>query len=125
MLCAVMRRAVMPCAVMPRAVMCPNHFNAAAINCLQRLFVKAKRWKIVSDNYDVSQLFDNCDDTFKIVIKCLRYLYPDKRRHVHSTLRTRGHNFSLPKCRLQITRNSLINRILFACVYNVQFVFFF
>ena len=37
--------------------------------------------------------------------------------HVHSmTLRSRAHNFSPPKCRLQSARNSFINRILFACV---------
>ena len=38
--------------------------NAANTDNLQQLFVKAKRWQIVSDNYDVSQLLDNCDDIF-------------------------------------------------------------
>ena len=47
----------------------------------------------------------------------LRHLYPDKRHHVHSrTLRPNGRNFSLPKCRLQCTKNSFTNRILFAYV---------
>ena len=103
--------------------------NAVDRNSLQQLFVKARRWQIVSDNYDVSQLFVNCDIAlFKSSLNvnhCLRHLYPDNRRHVHSmTLRPRGHNFTLPKCRLQNTRNSFINMILFACVYNVQFVVF-
>ena len=31
--------------------------NAADIDCLQQLFLKAKRWQIVSGNYDVSHSF--------------------------------------------------------------------
>ena len=38
-----------------------GYLNATDIDSLQQLFVKAKRWHIVSDNYDVSQLFENCD----------------------------------------------------------------
>ena len=31
--------------------------NAANIDSLQQLFIKAKRWQIVTDKYDVSKLF--------------------------------------------------------------------
>ena len=98
-----------------------GYLNAANFDILQQLFVKAKRWQIVSVNYDVSHFFFNCDIAlFKSSLNvdhCLCHLYPDKRYHVHSmTLRPRGHNFSLPKCRLQSTSNSFINRILLACV---------
>ena len=98
-----------------------GYLNAEDINILQRLFVKAKQWQIVSDNYDVSQLFENSDVAlFKSSLNvnhCLRHLYPDKGHYIRSmTLRSRGHNFSLRKCRLRSTRILFIKRILFECV---------
>ena len=98
-----------------------GYLNAADIDSLQQLFAKAKRWQMVSDNYDVYQLFHNFDmELFKLSSNgnhCLRCLYPDKRHSIHGmTLRLRGHHFPLPKFRLQSTRNSFMNRILFACV---------
>ena len=93
----------------------------ADIDCMQQLFVKGKRWQIVSDIYDVPQLFGNSDMTlFKSSLNVnhyLHHLYPDKRHHVHSmTLQPLGHILSLPKCRLQCTRNSFNNRTLLAYV---------
>ena len=93
--------------------------NASDINSLQQLFLKAQRWQLTTTNYNVTKLFENCDVAlFKSSINvnhCLRHLYSEKWQHVHSmTLRTRGHNFMLPKCRLQSTRNSFINRVLFS-----------
>ena len=35
-----------------------GYLSAANIDSLQELFIKAKRWQIVTDKYDVSQLFD-------------------------------------------------------------------
>ena len=98
-----------------------GYLSAANIDILQQLFIKAKRWQIVTDKYDVFQLFDKGDMAlFKSSLNVnhwLHHLYPDKRHRVHSmTLRPCGHNFTLPKCRLQCTRNSFINRILFACL---------
>ena len=98
-----------------------GYLSAANIDSLQQLFIKTKQWQIVTDKYDVAQLFDKGEMAlFKSSLNanhCLRHLYPDKRHHLHSmTLRPRGHNFTLPKCRLQCTRNSFINRILFACL---------
>ena len=91
--------------------------NASEINSLQQLFLKAQLWQLSTTNYDVTKLFENCDVAlFKSSINvhhCLRHLYPEKRHHVYSmTLRTRGHNFMLPKCWLQSTRNSFINKVL-------------
>ena len=40
-----------------------GNLSAAEIECLQRLFVKAKRRNIVSSVYDIDDLFDNCDQT--------------------------------------------------------------
>ena len=83
-----------------------GYFSATYIDSFQQLFIKAKRWQIVTDKNDVSQLFDKCDMApFKSSLNinhCVRDLYPDKRYHVNSmTLRPRGHSFTLPKCRLQ------------------------
>ena len=91
--------------------------NASDINSLQQLFLKAQRWQLTITNYDVTKLFENWDEALFIssinVNHCLRHIYPEMRQHVHSmTLRTRGHNFMLPKCWLQSTRNSFINKVL-------------
>ena len=96
-----------------------GYMKASDINSLKHLFLKEQRWQLITTNYDVTKLFENCDVApFKSstnVNHCLRHLYPEKRQHIHSmTLQTRGHNFMLSKCRLQSTRNSFINRVLFA-----------
>ena len=57
-----------------------------------QLFVKAKRWNIVSNVYDIHAIFDNCDQTlFRSSLnrnQCLYHLYPDKRGNTHNmTLR--------------------------------------
>ena len=101
-----------------------GYMNTSDINSLQQIFFKARRWQLTPTNYDVTKLFENCAVAlFKSSINvnhCLRHFYQEKRQHVHSmTLRTRGHNFMLPKCRLQSTRNSFINRILFAFLYLI------
>ena len=113
--------AIIPARVLYASLAWRGYLGTANIDSLQQLFIKAKRWQIVTYKYDVSQLFDNCDMAlFKSSLNvnhCLRHLYPDKRHHLHSmTLRPRGHNFTLPKLRLKCTRNSFINRILFACL---------
>ena len=64
------------------------------------LFVKAKRWNIVLNFYDIDAIFDNCDQTlFRSSLNsnhCLYHMYPGKRDNTHNmTLRPRGHNFRL------------------------------
>ena len=95
-----------------------DYLSAADIDCLQHIFVKAKRWNVVFNNYDVNVLFDNSDwNLFKSAQSdrhCLYHLYPDKRLHTHAmTMRPRGHNFSLPCYKYEIARNSFISRSLF------------
>ena len=84
---------------------------------LQQLFAKAKSWNIVASNYDIDVLWDNCDRilfrTSLYITHCLHHLLPDKRDHTHAmTLRPRGHNYSLPRFKFLIARNSFINRSL-------------
>ena len=83
-----------------------GYLSAAIIDSLQQLFIKAKRWQIVTDKYYVSLLFDKCDlELFQSSLNvnhCLRHLYPDKRHRVHSmTLRPRGHNSKMPPAMYQ------------------------
>ena len=63
---------------------CRGYLNAANNDSLQQLFVKAQRWKIVSDNYNVPKLFENCDMALFIsslnVNRSLCHLYPNKWR---------------------------------------------
>ena len=63
-----------------------GYLSAENIDSLQQLFIKAKRWQIVTDKYDVSQLFDKGDMAlFKSSLNvnhCLCHLYPDKQHHV-------------------------------------------
>ena len=40
-----------------------GYLSAADTECLQQLFVKAKRWNIVSNFYDIDAIFDNCNQT--------------------------------------------------------------
>ena len=101
------------------------------ITCLVRWFECRKYWWFATVIYNSKamanchrqvwciSIFDKCDMAlFKSsldVNHCLHHLYLDKWHHVHSmTLWPRGHNLTLPKCRLQCTRNSFIDRISFA-----------
>ena len=105
-----------------------GYLSAANIDSLQQLFIKTKRWQIVTDKYDVSQLFHKC---YMALLKsslninhCLRHLYPDKRHHVHSMiLRPRGHNFTLPNagCNVPETR-FLTDIVCMFIMYNVHFI---
>ena len=38
-----------------------GYLNAADIDNFKQLFLKAKRWQIISGKYDVSKLFHSCD----------------------------------------------------------------
>ena len=76
-----------------------GYLSAANTECLQQLFVKAKRLNIVSTVYDIDAIFDNCDQTLLrsslIINHCLYHLYSDKREKTHSmALRPHGHNFA-------------------------------
>ena len=92
-----------------------GYLSAADIECLQQLFVKAKRWNIVSNVYDIDDIVNNCDQTlfrsFLNINHCLYHLYPDKSENAHNmTLRPRGHKFLLPRFEYQQARNLFVNR---------------
>ena len=58
-----------------------GYMNAFDINSLKHLFLKAQRWQLITTNYDITKLFENCDVAlFKSSINvnhCLRHLYPE------------------------------------------------
>ena len=98
-----------------------GYVHSSDIECLQKMLLKAKRWQIVSNDYNVVDLFKECDATlFRAALNSghsLNHLFPAKRQHIHGmALRPRGHNFSLPKLRYQCAKNSFINRSLFLYV---------
>ena len=91
---------------------------------IQQLFAKAKRWNIVASNYDIDVLLDNCYQTLfrssLYITHCVHHLLPDKHDHTHATtLRPRGHNYSLPRFKFLNARNSFINRSLYKYVYRI------
>ena len=88
------------------------------IDCIQKMLMKAKRWQIISQEYDIVDLFKDCDMSLsKAVLNTkhsLNHLFHVKQQNFHCmTLRPRGHNFSLPKFKYQYTKNSFVNRSLF------------
>ena len=98
-----------------------EYLSAGEMTSLQQLFVKSKRWNIVASNYDIDVLLDNCDRTLFIsslyIKHCLHHLFPNKRDRTHATtLRPRGHNYSLPRFQFLNARNSFINRLLYKYV---------
>ena len=98
-----------------------GYLSAADTECLQQLFVKCKRWNIVSNVYNIDVIFDNCDQTlFRSSLNsnhCLYHLYSDKRENTHNmTLKPRGHIFSLPRFKYQQARNSFVNRSLYISI---------
>ena len=62
-----------------------GYLSAVDIDSLQQLFIKAKRWQIFTDKYDVSHLIKVIWHFLKSSLNvnyCLHHLYPDKRHHV-------------------------------------------
>ena len=98
-----------------------GYLSAEEMVSLQQLFAKAKRWNIVASNYDIDVPLDNYDRTLfrssLYITHCLHHVLPDKRDHTHAmTLRSRGHNYSLPRFNFLHARNSFINRSLYKYV---------
>ena len=96
-------------------------FCAGEMASLQQLFAKAKRRNIVASNYNIDVLLDNCDRTLfrssLYITHCSHRLLPDKRDHtLATTLRPRGHNYSLPRFKFLNARNSFVNRLLYKYV---------
>ena len=88
-----------------------GYLSAAETECLQQLFVKYKRWNIISSAYDDDSIFDNCDQTiFRSSLyskRRLHHLFPGKQEHTRvMTVRLRAHNFF----KYQLARNSFVNR---------------
>ena len=95
-----------------------GYAQSTDIDCIQKILMKAKRWQIISKEYNIVDLFKDCDKSlFKAVLNTkhsLNHLFHDKQQYIPCmTLRPRGHNFSLPKFKYQCTKNSFVNRSLF------------
>ena len=83
--------------------------RAADIDCIQCKLVKAKRWQLVSRDYKLMDMLDDCDIAlYKAACNtnhCLNHLF-----------KPRDHNYSLPKLKFQTSMNSFINRSVCFCI---------
>ena len=75
-----------------------GYASANNIDSLQRVLIKAKRWRIVDIDYQLVDLFQNCDRLLFSAAQSskhsLTHLFQVKQNHSHQmSLRPRGHNF--------------------------------
>ena len=74
--------------------------SANNIDSLQRVLIKAKRWRIVDRDYQLVDLFQDCDRALFSAAQSskhsLNHLFQVKQNHSHQmSLRPRGHNFDI------------------------------
>ena len=98
-----------------------GYAQSTDIDCIQKMLMKVKRWQIISKEYNIVDLFKDCDKSlFKAVLNnkhSLNHLFHVKQQNFHCmTLRPHGHKFSLPKLKYQCTKNSFVNHSLFLYV---------
>lgn len=89
--------------------------NAGDRGKIDAVFKKAKRWGFTNTVFDFHGLLQHYDC-------CLLKKITDDRHSLHhilppsrnNNLRPKGHNYTLPKCRTNLYKNSFIPRILFS-----------
>ena len=95
-----------------------GYASANNIDSLQTVLIKAKRWKIVDKDYQLVDLFQDCDRTLFSAAQSskhsLNHLFQVKQQHSHKmSLRPWGHNFELPLLKYELARKSFIGQSLF------------
>ena len=95
-----------------------GYASANNIESLQRVLIKSKRWRIVEKDYQLVDLFQDCDRALFSAAQSskhsLNHLLQVKQHHSHKmSLRSRGHNFELPLLKYELARKSFIGRTLF------------
>ena len=91
------------------------------IENLQKLFVKAKRWRLVNVDYSLTDMLANGDKTLfkaeKCGKHCLKHWFTLNIKNVHRmSLHTHDHSFILPLLKFTLARNSIVNWSLFSCL---------
>jgi len=95
--------------------------SAELIGKVDAMFRRLKRFRDISDNFNVSHLLQNADeDIFHNMQRpqhCLHHLLPAVR--VMDKLRERGHPFTLPEYNTVIHKKSFIVHSLYSFIYGV------
>ena len=97
-----------------------GYVQSVDVNSLEKMLIKAKRWQIVTRDYDIEHMFEDCDRSLfraaRNMYHCLCHLFTIKKQTHSMTMRLRGHDFELPKRKYQMANNSFINRSIFLYV---------
>ena len=66
----------------------PGYLSSAEIDCFKSVLDKAKRWKLLCNEYNVVDLLYKCDRTLFKSSLCinhsLNHLFPDERHHYNN-----------------------------------------
>jgi len=92
----------------------------AQLNQLQSMLNKAKKWGLVSSNFNLREILEMRDSKlFRSITNnpchCLHNQLPP-HKHCTSNLRQRGHSYELPHCTYNWYKLSFINKCLFGYV---------
>ena len=95
-----------------------GYASTSDIESLQRVLIKATRWRIVDKEYVLEDLFQDSDRAIFSAAQCrnhcLNYLFSAKLNRSHKmSLRPRCHNFALPLLKYELAKKSHNNRSLF------------
>jgi len=89
---------------------------------MQKLFIKAYKWGITNDKYNVCDLFKTRHDRlFQTTGKsshCLHRLLPPTR-NIQYSLRQHGHPFELTEHKYSLTKDNLFVRMLYDNIYSL------
>lgn len=91
--------------------------NAEQIGRMNALLLRARKYRLTDNVYDFIGLMQHVDyNLFKSMqseIHCLNQILPPERCD-NQRLRTKGHNYCLPKCQFQLYKKSFLSRTLYA-----------
>ena len=91
--------------------------NAEQIGRINALFLRARKYRLTDNVYDFVGLLQHLDyKLFKSMqsdVHCLNLILPPKKFD-NPRLRSRGHNYCLPKCLFELYKKSFLSRSLYA-----------
>ena len=103
-----------------------GYASRADIDLIQKLFVKAKHWRIANIDYNLEKLLENCEKAPFVASQlskhCLYSRFPKKDNQLHTLVLKRcGHSFALPIIKTKCASNTFINRTFFKYVLHIQY----
>ena len=93
-----------------------GYFTESQIKQISAIFNKAKRWQLITDNYDFNVIVDNLQSSLfqqsKSTQHCLNHLYEPTHNTSSISLRARGHNFYVPFIKYDHNNKHFLHRCL-------------